>query len=76
MSGQRVVGRASARQPEALGHLSAPSVPGQAFRRFDLSAELGPDDPQQHDGGGLLAALLVRVGDLLGVGRKVGQAAW
>lgn len=76
VSRQRVVGRRPAGQSKALWSLAAGASPARALRRFDLGAELGPDDPEQHDGGGLLATLLIRVGDFLGVGRKVGQAAW
>lgn len=76
VSRQRVVGRRPAGQSEALRSLAAGASPARPLRRFDLGAELGPDDPEQHDGGGLLATLLVRVGDFLGVGRQVGQAAW
>ena len=74
--GQGVVGRGSAGQAEALGRLSASSSPRRPLRRLDLRPELRPDHPQQHDGRGLLPALLVRVGDLLGVGGQVGQTAW
>lgn len=75
VSGQWIVG-SSAGQSKALWRLSAGSGPHRTLRRFDLGAKLGPNDPQQHDGGGLFAALLVRVGDLLGVWWKVGETAW
>ena len=73
--GQRVVGGSPAGRSEALGRLPAHPRSAGALGWLDLGAKLRPYHPQQHDGGGLLAPLLVGVGDLLGVGRQVGQTA-
>ena len=76
VSSQRVVGGASAGRSKALGCLSSHPRPTGALRWLNLCAKLCPYHPKQHDGGGLLASLLVGVGDLLGVGRQVGQTAY
>lgn len=72
--GQGIVGP-SAGEAKALGDLAGAAWPRQQLGWLDLSAELGADDAQQHDGRGLLAPLLVGCGHLLGLGEP-GQAAW
>lgn len=74
--GQRVVGRRSAGQTKALRGLATGASSARTLGWFDLGTKLGADHAEQHDSGGLFAALLVRVGDFLGVGWETGQAAW
>lgn len=72
MPGQGIVGSPRG-EAEPLGDLAGASGPAQQLGGFDLGAELGADDAQQHDGRGLLAPLLVGRGRFFGLGEACGE---